>query len=93
MRLLLTNFGVTSWTFTRKLQRANVPLLFPSKVTVVEHYNIIRQPWLTTYERVRACEGYTGGMGGTPICIHVVMLKIPESTVNYFSDTLRGKFH
>ena len=38
-------------------------------------------------------EGYTGGMGGTPICIHVVMLKIPESTVNYFSDTLRGKFH
>ena len=62
-------------------------------VTVVEHYNIIRQPWLTTYERVRACEGYTGGMGGTPICIHVVMLKIPELTVNYFSDTLRGKFH
>ena len=36
-----------------------------------------------------ACEGHAGGMGGTPIYIHVVMLKYLKGSVNYFGDTLR----
>jgi len=30
-----------------------------------------------------ACEGYAGGMGGTPIYIHVVMWKSMKLSVNY----------
>ena len=62
-------------------------------MNVVEHYETIRQPlgWLYWIKYVWACSGYAGGMGGTPICIHLVMLKYTKVTVNYILDTLRGK--
>ena len=43
----------------------------------------------TQGEYVWACEGHAGGMGGTPIYIHLVMLKYLKGSVNYFGDTLR----